>query len=132
MRPKETGLDEKGFSVIEVLVALVILSIVGLAAARNSIMSMVVLKRSIRTSVATQLAIEKLEELGSIDPVSLDSTDNSNETNLLVDKMQFTRTATITVNADGSRSVSVVVTISDAQLGGTHTASSRFPLWGNT
>ena len=122
---------ESGFSIMEVMVAIVLLAFIGLASARNSIMSMSTLKRSIRNSIATQLAIEKIEELGSVDPTTLDSTDNSSETGITQDNISFSRTTTILVNADLSRSVTVVVAPNDENLGGSYTATSRFPLWGN-
>lgn len=123
---------ESGFSIVEALVAIVLLAIVGLASAKNSIMSMSTLKRSMRNSIATQLAVEKLEELGSIDPINLDATDNLVEAAVTQDNISFNRTTTIVVNADQSRSITVVVAANDENLGGSYTATSRFSLWGNT
>ncbi len=124
--------SEAGFTIMEVLVAIVLLAVVGLASARNSVMSMSTLKRSIRNSIAMQLAVEKLEELGSINPTSLDASDNATESAVVQDSISFSRTTTVVVNSDQSRSVTIVVQANDASLGGNYTASSRFPLWGNT
>ena len=122
---------ESGFTIMEVLVAIVLLAFIGLASARNSIMSMTTLKRSIRNSIATQLAIEKIEELGAVDPTTLDAGDNSTEASIIQDNIEYSRATTVVVNSDQSRSVTVVVTPNDTQLGGSYTTTSRFPLWGN-
>lgn len=123
--------SEAGFSIMEVMVAVVILALVGLASAKNSIMSMSTFKRSMRNSIAMQLAVEKLEELGSVNPTTLDNSDDSTEANVVEDNITFTRVTQVTQNADESRTVTVTVNANDADLGGTYEVTNTFPLWGN-
>ena len=116
--------------IMEVMVALVLLSIIGLAVAKNSIMAMVALKRGIRNSVAMQLATEKLEQLGSVDPTTLANT-TTTESALTVEDITFSRVSTVSQNTDGSKTVTVTVTPENSELGQEKVATSRFPLWGN-
>jgi len=123
---------QQGFSLIEVLVAMVILSVVGLAVANNTIKSYSFMKRSIRNSLATQLALDKLEMVSAVNPTTLDSSDNTVETSVISKNISFTRTTTITVNSDNSRTVTVEVNGNTESLGGRAIYTNRLSLWGNS
>jgi len=122
---------DKGFTSIELLVAISILSIVALAVSINTVKSFVFLKRGIRTSYATELAQDKIEYFAAMDPTNLSSANNQTETNLVFNKVTFTRTSTVTSNSDGSRTVSVTVSGSHG-LGGRATMATTLPLWRNS
>ncbi|WKZ56850.1 MAG: prepilin-type N-terminal cleavage/methylation domain-containing protein [Bdellovibrionota bacterium] len=119
-----------GFSIIECMVALTVLAIGALGVARSISNTLSVSKRTMRHSIAMQLASERLEELAAVDPQSLDETDNSAEADMLVDNITFSRTTTVVVNDDQSRTVTVTVAGSVAELGGGVTLSATYPLWG--
>lgn len=122
---------ERGFSIVEVLVSISILAVVGLSIASSTINSYVFLKRSFRSSLASQLALDKLELLATVNPDTLTTANNSTETNLKRDSVTFTRTTTITVNADNSRTVSVSVS-STSGSGGKASFTTTLPQWGNS
>lgn len=133
----QTGHDirpahQSGFGILEVMVAIVVLAIVSLTTARASIVSYINLNSSMRNSMATQLAIEKLEQFAATDPSTLTSASGGTESAVKQDNVTFTRTTTVTVNADSSVSVTVAVVATDSARGGRYTASNTFPLWGNT
>jgi prepilin-type N-terminal cleavage/methylation domain-containing protein len=121
---------QQGVSIIEVLVSMVILSIVALATCNNTIKGFVFFKRVARQSYASQLALDRLETLAARDPSTLTSADSSTESQLNYRNVQFERTTTVTVNADNSRTVSVVV--SSAALGGHASFATTFSARGSS
>jgi Tfp pilus assembly protein PilV len=120
-----------GLTMIEVLVALMLLSITSLSIAVATISAIKQTRRSERNSYATHLAFRKLEELASIDPSNLTDSYDASESNLTVDSISYTRTTDVTVNADNSRTVSVTVAPVNASRGKTVTYQSTFALWGS-
>lgn len=132
MKGTITTTKERGFTVIEVLVSIVILGVVGLAVAMNTIKSYTFLKRGIRNSYAAQLALDKIETLAAKDPSTLSSANNQTESGLSWRNVKFNRTTTITVNSDGSRTISVSVTGANKSLGGKANMVSTLPLWQST
>jgi prepilin-type N-terminal cleavage/methylation domain-containing protein len=124
--------SQAGFSMVEVLAAVAILSVVGLAVAMNGIHTYTSIKRNERNSVARQLATEKLEEFASQDPSSLTAASGTTELNLTSHNMFFRRISTVTVNADSSITVSVSVSSNRTGVGGAVTLSNTFFLWGKS
>ena len=116
---------------IEILVALTIVSIAALGIALNSIGAMQIAKRTELNYLASNLALSKVEDLAATDPSDLDSTDNQNETGVTITgtAITFTRATTITVNADESRTVKVVVTSEGLEIPTNATFETRFSLW---
>src|SRR4051812_39628763 len=94
--------QEQGFSLIEGLVAIVILSIVSLHVAHSTIYSYKAIRRNERNSIAAQLAALKMEQLEGITPKNLTAANGGTES-IVQDGINYTRTATIVVNADKSR-----------------------------
>ena len=121
---------QAGFSLLEVLTGISILLVMSLGVAQSSIMSLSTYKRTVRHSLAQQLAIEKLEEFAHKNPTTYDASDSATENNLIESYVKFDRTTTITVGADGSRTVLVTVVAAKSDLGGYASYQSNFPLWG--
>lgn len=130
IRSAKTG-SQRGFSMVECLFALAILSVSALAVTQGSIYSLVHMKRAIRQNIAQELALSKLEEYAAIDPSTLDSGDDSNEPSLSVDNISFSRQVAVTVNSDNSRTVTVTVATNESSLGEEIVLENTFALWGN-
>lgn len=126
----EAGSNQRGMTLVEVLVALVLLSVVPLGLTYSSILSYKVIHRNQRHSVASQLALDRMEDLAATNPANLNDTFDETENNVVVDGASFTRITEVTLNADNSRTVLVTVTGNEASLGGRATVSSTFALWG--
>lgn len=114
---------------MEVLVSLVLLSLVAFNLAYSSVFSMKTFKRTLRHTLAAELAMEKMEELSATNPSSLDNNDDLQEPNVEAEGIRFSRATDITVNSDGSRTVTVTVTGDEQSLGGNATFSTTFALW---
>lgn len=122
---------ERGVSVVEVLVAISLLAISGLAVAQSTIRSFATLSQSYRTSVASQIALDKIESLAQLDPSTIQTTSNESKTSITQSGLLFYRSTSITINSDGSRTILVSVT-SPTGLSGKSTLTSTLPLWGNS
>ena len=123
--------QEGGFSLIEVLVSISILAVVGLAVATSTIRSYVFLKQSTRSSLASQLALDKIEMLATVDPTTLTAANNSTEPSVNRNGVTFSRSTVITVNSDGSRTATVTV-LPLSGTGGRATFTTTFAQWGTT
>lgn len=118
-------------SVIECLVACLILAIVALGVAIGTTNAASFSNRAIREGIANELAQARLEALAAINPDNLDAGDGGSEA-LVVDNISFTRDSTVTVNADDSVTITVAVTSSNvASHGGSATLSTVVVPWGN-
>ena len=122
--------DQKGTSLIETLVVISLFSILGLTLAFTDIHMMSNRSWLRNNSIASQLAIEGLEQFAGIDPATLSSADTT-VGNITRENVEFTRAIVISTNADGSRSIEVTVYCAQCSVGGTATASGNFPLWGS-
>lgn len=82
-------------------------------------------------NLATNLAVSKIEELSGVDPTTLDAGDNSTETGLVIEghEITFDRETEITVNADGSRTITVSVSSPSALLLAPVDYTTRFAPW---
>lgn len=119
---------QQGFSLIEVLVAMMILSVVALATASNTIKGFVFFKRNTRQAYASQLALDRLELFAAQDPAALAASTSTE--NLTYRHVKFTRVTSITANSDGSRTIDV--TVSGTGLGGKANFKTTVPARGNT
>lgn len=129
--PGETILrGETGVTLIELLVAMTLIAVAFLAIADSTRTSFIQFKRSIRETQATELALEKMEELAATNPLSL--TAGTHSENISRDKIAFTRTFTITINANKSRTVTVSASADNTDLGGRCTLTNTFPVWGSS
>ena len=122
---------EGGISLIEVLVALVLIGLMSVGISANSISSFQIMKKTEINNAASNLALSKVEQLSAIRVSDLDSSYDAVETNLGVTGMNatFTRTTTITVNADQSRTVEVKVESNSFKLGTSIVFTTTFSMW---
>ena len=126
-QPRST---QQGNSIVEVLVTISLLAISGLAVAQSTIRAFSSLNRSYRTSLAGQVALDRMEILAERDPSTLEnSLDETNEA-VVMSGATFYRSTSIVVNSDGSRTVTVSVR-SPQNLSGKATLSTTLPLRGN-
>lgn len=121
-----------GFSLIEVLVSISILSIVALGIGAGMIVGLKTYKKAQVNAALRTLAKEQLETMAGINPQEIDDTYDDNETGLTVSSisnMTFSRETDVTVNADNSRTV--VVTVASEHSGFTKQLlmQSTFTRW---
>jgi hypothetical protein len=88
---------------------MLLVSISALAIVESSILAIKSTKHSYRTLVANQLAVKRLEELAARDPDQLTSANAGQEWVETEDSLSFSRTVTILANADGSKTITVLV-----------------------
>ncbi len=124
-----TRIAEAGFSLTEVLVIASLFTVLGLSFVSSNAMMADARGRISHNSAASQLAIEALESYAGIDPVTL--TAQSATANVVRNGVTFSRAVTISVNADGSRTIAVAVTCPNCRLGGSASLSSNVPQWGS-
>ena len=122
--------SQRGMSLVETLVVITLFAILGLTLTFTDVHMMANRGWIRNNSIASQLAIEGLEQYAGIDPATLSSANNSSS-NISRENLTFTRAITFTTNADGSRSIDVLVSCSECSVGGSATASGNFPLWGS-
>ncbi len=120
-----SGAREAGVTLIELVVAIVLMELAFLAIADSMRTSLIHFKRSLRETYATELAIEKMEELAAKDPLAI-SSDGERE-NITVRSVKFVRSVEVTVRPDKSRLVTVSVTPEQTELGGKCILSNTFP-----
>lgn len=122
----------RAFSLLEVLAAILLLSITSLGVARSTIISYKTMLREEHQAAALQLARLKLEELAAQSPITLNDANSSVETNVAFGAMKFNRTTVVLVNADNSRTITVNVMNTNPALGGHATLTDTFALWGTS
>lgn len=120
-----------GFTLIEVLVAIVLVAIVSLTTTYSTINAYALYNHSTRAAFARQLAFSAMEELAARNPNTLDQSDSSVESDLRIGEVSYTRNISIVVNDDGSRTVTVAV-VNNRTSSITAQFSNTFALWGNT
>jgi Tfp pilus assembly protein PilV len=121
---------ERGLSAVEVLVAIALLAISGLAVAQSTIRSFSFLNQSYRSSLASQIALEQLELLAQQNPATLQESGGESAAQVIHSGLTFYRSTTISINSDGSRTVSVSVS-SPTGMHGKASLSTTFALWGD-
>lgn len=120
--------SQTGFALMEILVATGLFGIVGLSLAFSAMAMLDSRGRVLHNSLASQLAIEGLEQFAGIDPTSLDSSDNTNGY-ITREGIRFRRSISVTVNVDNSRTIAVAVTCPSCKLGGEASVTENVPLW---
>ena len=119
---------QRGLTVMEVLVAVLMLSIMGLGLVQSSLLTAHARAVNIRNSVATQIAEETLEKYVAVDPSTL--TDVSEQTTTQnKDGINFTQKLSIASSADGSKLVTVEVQANPV-IGAGATLTLRVMPWG--
>lgn len=123
--------SQRGFGLIEVLVAFLLFSIISLSATKSAIYSIRYQKNAEVGNIARNLAVTKAEQLAGISLDELDSTYGGTESELTTEgsDILFTRVTTVTVNADGSRSIDITVSSDHSALLNPVSYSTRFAPW---
>ncbi len=122
--------NEKGFSLVETLFAILLLSISSLGIMSSATFATGTINRTIHNATATRIALDALEEYYNVDPESL--IDGYSNTETVMDGVSaYTQTVNIVVNADRSRSVTIVVEGVTEKAGGYVTLSNTFALQGS-
>lgn len=122
---------EAGFTITEVLVSISLLALLGLGVTNSAISSLRFSKYMEVHHVASSLAISKMEEIGALNTVDIDTGLSATENSVVWPGLTFafTRTTAVTMNADNSRSVDVTVTSNDAPIPASVTFTSTYALW---
>ncbi|MCB0333339.1 MAG: prepilin-type N-terminal cleavage/methylation domain-containing protein [Bdellovibrionales bacterium] len=128
-RSRITLCNEQGFSIAEILCAMTLFAIFALGLAKTTILSMQMRHKSAYDSIASQLAVEKMEEFAGTDPSSLSDGDSWDES-VSRGNMSFNRNSSVSVHSDGSRTVYVDVTAESSVSGSTVSLMNTFYLWG--
>jgi len=99
-----------GFTVIEALVAMFIFAVAVLGLAMGATSVMRANQTSLHTTIATNLAQDRLEELKSRTPANIDTTGSPE--NISVSGLSFNRSWTVTSNCSGvSGLICITVTV---------------------
>ncbi|NLF25008.1 MAG: hypothetical protein GX589_05040 [Deltaproteobacteria bacterium] len=122
---------QQGISLIEVLLALLLIGLISLGIASNTISSMHIQKKTEENYAASNLALSKVEQLSAIPVDQLSSANNSVEESLKVpgSNATFRRSTTIVVNADTSRTITVKVETVGAMLPTKVNFKTTFSMW---
>ncbi len=116
---------------IEVLVAISLFAVVALALTQSAIFGMRFQLQAQIGNLARNLAVSKAEQLAGVQIGDLNSSYNLTEPNLIVTghKIAFTRTTSISVNTDGSRTVNIIVSSASSYLPKPVSYTTRFAPW---
>ena len=122
--------SEGGFTIIEILAAASMFALLGMGMVRGMLTMYEMRGRNYHNSLASQLAIEGIEDFQSQDPAVLTSANNST-TNVDRNGITFQREVSIVVEADSSRTITVEVTCPACRFEGSADVTNNFPLWGS-
>lgn len=100
--------NEAGFSMLDVLLAMMFLGIVLSTYARNSVSTYQGVDKTARYANALSIAEQNLEALIQVNPLTLDNTDDVTDT-VIQDNITYSRDIDITVNANGSRFIEIEI-----------------------
>ncbi|MDD2942497.1 MAG: prepilin-type N-terminal cleavage/methylation domain-containing protein [bacterium] len=110
---------ESGFSLVEVMASFLVIAVISMAIMKNTVTALSSAKLAEVNHAASSLAISKMEELSSVDTRVLDASYNGVELAVAwpdLNGITFERSTTVTVAADESRKVEVIVTSNSAKL----------------
>lgn len=96
-------------TLIELMVCLLVAALVSIGISKSSVLSLRLASKTRHDSAGVQLAMEKLEEFGAMDPQFLDETKSAVETEVIRQGMSFSRMVDVTINSDRSRQITVTV-----------------------
>ena len=122
--------SEVGISLVEVLTSCSLFAMLALSMANAVITMHLTRGRTYHNSIASQLAIEGIENFQSLDPSTINASNSASST-IARNGISFLRAVTITVNADQSRTINVSVTCPGCKLGGQAIVTNNFPQWGS-
>jgi prepilin-type N-terminal cleavage/methylation domain-containing protein len=122
--------SEQGMTLIEVLVAILLIGIVSMAVAVNTINALSVAKKTHINYLASNLALSKVEQLAAYEASQLSAL-STTETHLTTagTDLTFKRTTTIVKNSDNSRTITVRVDSESAAVPTHVTFTSTLSVW---
>jgi hypothetical protein len=130
-KEKEIGENEKGSSMLELIVGLTFISVVGLTIVWSAISGVRYQKQTEVGNTAMNLAISRAEELAGIFIESLDASFNEND--IIIQEhehnIELLRKTLVTINPDGSRTVTVTISGPDRFLPIPVEYTTTFALW---
>lgn len=118
----------RGSSLVEVLFALALLSILALNSLRGSLVSFSTTHKAVRNNVVNLLAMEAMEQLMILDPEAL--TEDETTDIVTYNNLQYTRTINITVEEDRTRTITVTVSANSVTVPATITITDSLALRG--
>lgn len=121
--------DEGGFGLIEVIVASAIFAVISMSLLQSTFGFVRNRDRTVRNSMAMQLAVETMESFAAQNPESLSDANDTTET-VSFQGIDFVRTVDVTVNSDRSRSVALQIESVNQNRGGSAVIQNSFALWG--
>lgn len=122
---------DQGFSLLEVLVAIVFIGIVSLSISSSIAVALKTEKNTEVHFAASVLASDRMEQLSALDAIDLDSSYNESGASVSWNglNINFLRSTTVTVNADDSRTIDVSITTDNANFPINVSFSSTTALW---
>ena len=126
--------NEAGIGILEVLLSIVVLSLIAVALGSSTMTTALhTYKLTQARTAASNLCMDKVEMLASINPQSMDNTSHdateSSVTATGFSNTTFTRTTDVVVNADDSRTVTVNVTSNNSSWPASTEFVSTFTRW---
>jgi hypothetical protein len=126
-----TDSDERGSSMFELIVGLTFIGIVGLTVIWSTVSGVRFQKQTEVGNTAMNLAVSRAEELAGVFIENLNA--SFNETNVTVDdhqhKFELKRSTIVTINPDGSRTVTVTISGPGRYLPVPISYTTTFALW---
>ena len=127
---KNTHPHQGGFFLLEMLIVIVLFAILGMTIAQSAVLSEQNRTLSLHQSVAMQIAVDTLESYASVDPITLDDTDNETHS-ITRNNVSYESESTITVNPDLSRTIVVNVHSTTGQIRANASVTGTFAVWGS-
>lgn len=123
--------SEKGLSLIELLVSIVLAGILGVGITQSTVISMRTVRHSELNHIASSLATSKMEELAAVNVSNVDASDGGTESSISWPGLgiTFKRVTTVTVNPDNSRTVNVRVESNSTHIPTEVEFNNTFTLW---
>lgn len=125
------GAGEKGFLMLELMVAMVVLAIVGLAITTSAYSGLRFQKQAEIGNFARNIAVSRIEVLAGVPTGVLSSSYNETNTSVTVagTNVTFLRSTAVVTNADGSKTVTITVASSSNLLSKSVVLTSQFAAW---
>lgn len=123
--------EQSGFSLVEILVSIVILAIITMGVTSSMVGALKFSKFTEANHIASSLAISKMEELAAYAASDLGPSMNETENSVTWPgtNFTFTRTTTIVINSDKSRTATVQVASNNSSLPTQTDFSTTFAVW---
>lgn len=123
--------DERGITMMEVLVGLLLMGIIGMMFASSFTTGLRVATITAANHAASCLATSRMEELAAVDTLDLDSSYNENAVSVSWPDISFpfARTTQVITNADNSRTITVSVSSTNSAVPTSVSFSTTLAMW---